>query len=212
MILAVQHSDHNPNIYAVFTDEKLLELFDISTGEWTELVLLPDIEKAPVKLYFHHPYICVSERLGLHAAVVNSATAETRHFIREDYHSDVSSFSIGFLKRNGSTLLIHQTQWNRLDITDLVTGELLTEREVSIREVEPEHKDEDGNGVRMRFEKTNYLDYFHSLLQISPDNRSFLSNGWVWSPMDNIRCFTVDRFLQEYEPGSIGIAFSHGYM
>jgi len=206
-VLAIQCSNTQKEQYALFCDDK-----GVYHGNDEEcfvlLAVLDNISHSdqPIKIYYHFPYICVSERVGLHAAVVNIADGRVQKFAREDYHSDVSSYSVGFLERNGRVLLIHQTMWNRLDITDLETGELLTPREVWMRD--SGRKSEEG---WPRFEYKNYLDYFHSLIHVSPDGKHFLSNGWVWQPYDNIMCFETERFFKEYELCGESIKYYRGY-
>lgn len=195
----VQHSNKAPDIYAAFCIDRTLYLANGTFTRQTLLARLPEIDPAagPVRIYFHDPYICVSERFGLHAAVVDRRDGSVRHFERKDYHCDVSSYSIGFLENEGETLLIHQREWNRLDITNLQTGELITEREITYE--------------REMSERANYLDYFHSLLHVSPDGRHFLSNGWMWHPVGNILCFDVEEFLKRFELANIELDYATGY-
>ncbi|GIH16656.1 hypothetical protein [Rugosimonospora africana] len=159
-----------------------------------------------IRLYVHGPWVCVTERFGLNATLINTTTGRARGFCRADYHSDVSSYSIGFLDWDGRTLLLAQTQWNRLDVFDAETGENLTEREVFIRD--SGRLNEQGHKV---YDRRNYIDYFHSLLHVSPDSRHFLSNGWVWSPVDMVRVFSTEAFLTGYEPTSIPVGTAFGY-
>ncbi len=213
-ILAIRLSDRDAGLCALFADDGMLALHDSRSGANTPLATLDNIRERekPIGIDFHHPYICVAERFGLNAAVVDTRNGSIRSFTREDYHANVSSYSIGFLEHGRRTLLIHQTQWNRLDITDLESGELLTPREVFIREISPPQYDENKKEIApRRYEEANYLDFFHSILHIAPDSKSFLSNGWVWSPWDNVRCFDVEEFLQHYEPSSIGVDYGNGY-
>ena len=101
----------------------------------TVIASLPYISiDGEIKLYVCEPWVCVTERFGTHAALVNLDTAAVRELSREDYYVEVSSYSIGFLIRQGRVLLIHQTDWNRLDIMDVETGRNLTDREVYMRE------------------------------------------------------------------------------
>ena len=157
-----------------------------------------------INIYVYRDYVCVTERFGVNAALVNLKTGKVRKLKREDYHCDVSSYSIGFVERDGRILLIHQTQWNRLDILDAKTGEILTEREVSIHE--SDEKDDYGG---KKYVQKNYLDYFHSLIHVSPDGKHFLSNGWVWSPQDHITLFDLDAFMKSYEKEAIFISYPY---
>ncbi|MEV6931531.1 hypothetical protein AB0M46_44550 [Dactylosporangium sp. NPDC051485] len=49
------------------------------------------------------------------------------------------------------------------------------------------------------------------MLHVSPDSRHFLSNGWVWSPVDMVRVFSTEAFLTGYEPTSIPVTTAFGY-
>lgn len=209
-VLAIQCSNNQNEQYALFCDDKGVYHGNDIDG-FTLLTVLENISllDRPVKIYYHFPYICVTERYGLNAATVNISDRQVLKFAREDYHCDVSSYSAGFLEHNGRVLLIHQTQWNRLDITDLETEELLTKREIIYQESGETETNKWGMFPKM--EAKNYIDYFHSLLHISPDGKHFLSNGWIWQPSDNIMCFEIERFLKEYETCGEHIEYYRGY-
>jgi hypothetical protein len=218
-VRAVAPDDRLPHSYFVFADGRLLRAGTGSTQ--AELVAeVPDIREVghgtgdgrlkgkelEIRLYVHGPWVCVTERFGVNASLINTTTGAVRGLSRADYHSDVSSYSIGFLERDGRTLLVAQTQWNRLDVFDTETGANLTEREVFNRD--SGRRDEQGHKV---YDQRNYIDYFHSLLHVSPDSRHFLSNGWVWSPVDVVRVFSTEAFLTGYEPTGLPVAVAFGY-
>ena len=212
-VLEIKVSNQNKDIFALFCDDQTLYLADRNSGAVTKAGIFKNIEifSKPLNIEFYYPYICISEKYGLNASVINLKTGKIERFKREDYHADFSVYSIGFIEREGGILLVHQTQWNRLDITDLETGTLLTEREIKI-ELTPDRRDEKTKEIiKGKRESENYLDYFHSSLHISPDSRNFLSNGWVWAPVDNIRCFNVEEFFTKYELCSFGLEYSNGY-
>ena len=226
-VTGIAASDRDAGRYALFADGKLF-LADLGARTAAEVAKLPTIDGArqtsgepkdwqrtgegeqehmtAISIAFHDPYVCVTERFGLHGALASLANGRVHDLSREDYHSNVSSYSIGFLEREGRVLLICQTRWNRLDILDAETGENLTQREVWCRRTD--QKTADGNPT---YEKKNYLDYFQSQLHVSPDGRHFLSNGWVWQPWDQIRVFDTERFFTSYEPGSFPIESGSGY-
>ena len=212
-ILEIKVSNIDKDIFALFCDNQILYLADRSKNTLTEAGVFPNIGmfSKPVDINFYYPYICVSEKYGLNASVINLTTKKIQEFRREDYHSDVSVYSTDFIKREGKIFFIHQTCWNRLDITDLETGELLTERKIKIEQIPDRYNEETGETIKGKWESENYLDYFHSSLHISPDGKNFLSNGWVWSPVDNIRCFNVEEFFSKYELCSFGIEYANGY-
>ncbi|GKX49988.1 hypothetical protein [Budvicia aquatica] len=209
-VLAIVVSDRNAELFAVFCRDNGLYLYDKSTDSLKQLAIVDGIVllDKPIKLYFHTPYIGVTENFGLNAAVINLNTGATQLFRREDYHADVSSYSMAFIERQGRTLLVHQTQWNRLDITDLQDGRLLTPREISIEEIEPEKR---LPGTAPRYNRLNYMDYFHSQLLVSPQFGRILDNGWMWAPVDNIRCIEVETFLTGYEFSTIAVEYTNGY-
>ena len=212
-ILEIKVSDKDKNIFAVFCDNHTLYLADTFSGRVTKTGFFENIKmfSKPVNIDFYHPYICISEKYGLNASVINTETGKIQRFSREDYHADVSVYSTGFIERDDKVLLIHQTRWNRLDITELETEKLLTERDIKIELIPDKYDEKTGKTIKGKRKSENYLDYFHSSLHISPDKKNFLSNGWVWSPVDNIRCFNVEEFFSKYELCSFGIEYANGY-
>jgi hypothetical protein len=99
-----------------------------------------------------------------------------------DYHSDTVPFSAAFAVVAGRPVLVHRTAWNRLDISDPQTGELLTGRE---HETVP-----DAAG-----RPPHYLDYFHGRLHVSPDSRAIADDGWVWAPAGMPRVWDLHAWL-----------------
>lgn len=96
------------------------------------------------------------------------------------------------VERAGASLLVHGTDWNRLDITDVQARRLLTERKpTSYREGEPRPE--------------HYLDYFHAGLVVSPDARRVAEDGWVWHPVGVTRTWSLqdwtERNVWESEDG-----------
>jgi len=209
-VLAIISSNTQDEDYALFTGDKGLYHGNPNTG-FTLLTTLDNITAldAPIKLYYHHPYICVTERYGLNAAVVNIQSCNTLKLSREGYRNDVSSYSAGFIEDSGQVLLVHQTQWNRLDITNPETGQLLTTREIINEDTGETETTKWGTSPKRR--QVNYIDYFHSLLHISPDGKHFLSNGWIWQPVDNIICFETNSFMSGYEPSGKYTGYMRGY-
>jgi predicted NAD-dependent protein-ADP-ribosyltransferase YbiA (DUF1768 family) len=125
----------------------------------------------------------VGEAEGRRAIVVAPATGTiTLRRERDDYHPDVCRFPLAWCERAGQPVLVHASEWNRLDLCDPLTGACLSERgPTSFRagEERPAH----------------YLDYFHAGLVSSPSGRFILDNGWVWHPWGVPRVFEVERWL-----------------
>ena len=145
--------DRTPHSYFVFADGRLLRV-DAGSTQAEPVAEVPDVKgkELEIRLYVHGPWVCVTERFGV--TLINTATGAVRGLSRADHHADVSSYSIGFLDRDGRTLLVVQTEWNRLDVFDAETGANLTERDES-----------------------KHIDYFHSMLHVSPDSRADQHDG-----------------------------------
>lgn len=149
-----------------------------------------------LKLYAHYPYLVVSERFGLHAWVTHLESSKSLCLTREDYHADVSSYSIAFVQQGKQTLLLHQKAWNSLEVTVLEHAFFGTEA-MQKPTASPQHRE--------------VLDYFHSLLHVSPDGKYVLSNGWVWHPVDMIRYFSVESLVRGEEQEGARIDYFGGY-
>ena len=143
------------------------------------------------KLYSFKNYVCIVQDKGTSGIVLDLTNPKFQKKLeRGDYHVGHCSFPIAFYEKDNQTFLIHGTDWNRLDITCLETDELLTERFVDCDT------------------KSNYFDYFHSSLLMSPDSKHFTSNGWHWHPFGQIYCFSADNFLQKFELSHQDVAVS----
>jgi hypothetical protein len=117
-----------------------------------------------------------------------------------DYHPETVPFSFAFVEHRGRTVAIHRTAWNRLDVSDAESGQLLTVRgPTSYLEGEdrPEH----------------YLDYFHGRLIVSPDRKRILDDGWVWHPVGIPNVWSLERWLRtnlwESEDGPSTVSLAH---
>ena len=130
-------------------------------------------------------FAAVVNTRGRHGAVVDlEAGAVTMRLDRGDYRVEHSNFPAAFAEVDGRTVVIHGTAWNRLDLSDPRTGELLTAREHAPPQKEgdrPEH----------------YLDYFHGGLVVSPNGRFVADNGWVWSPTGAVIAWDLHRWLRD---------------
>lgn len=99
-----------------------------------------------------------------------------------NYHENTVPFSACFLCFEGRNVLVHRTQWNRLDVIDPASGVSLTERHIA-------PYTEDGRPPE------HYLDYFHGRLRPSPDGSRIFDDGWVWHPVSIPRAWSVTDWL-----------------
>ncbi|MEI0564196.1 hypothetical protein [Brachyspira pulli] len=187
MIDTIILNDNNIDEYFLFTDDSTLIKYNKKENKYDELIKLENInsKKEMIVLKLMYPYICITEERGLNSSVVNIETFETINLKREDYHSDVSSYSNEFCIINNEIHLITQTKWNTLDIMNLKTKKMITDTN--------------------RDEEKFSIDYFHSNLLVSKDYKHFLSNGWIWNPVDCISYFNIEEFLKEYEKCQVDI-------
>lgn len=159
------------------------------TGMVTHLLHLPDSklnlnEDITLHITPNSQCVAIANTHGQYGVVLDLETkATTMQLERDDYHIKHSCFPLAFFEDEKRLLLVHGTQWNRLDITDPRTGELLSARTIEepSNEKHPEH----------------YLDYFHCGLSVSPDQQWIVDNGWMWHPVGSVVAWNVRRWVQE---------------
>ncbi|MBX3450081.1 MAG: hypothetical protein KF777_11000 [Planctomycetaceae bacterium] len=101
---------------------------------------------------------------------------------RGDYRPENSFFPFAFCDDGIHTLAITATDWNRLDIYNLRSGELLSSRPSTSYE-------------RSEERPPHYLDYFHAQLTVSLDNQWVADNGWIWHPVGQIRTWNLQQWV-----------------
>lgn len=99
------------------------------------------------------------------------------------YHPDTVPFSIVFSVWRGNVVVIHRSDWNRLDISEAETGLLLTDR------ASPQYKKGE--------ETAHYLNYFHGALHLSPGKTRILDDGWIWQPYGMPVTWSLERWLSD---------------
>ncbi len=118
-------------------------------------------------------YAAVYQTRGITGAVISLETgAVTFPLVREPYHAEHCDFPIAFVERDGKTLVCFAPLWNRVDLFDAATGELLTPRD----------------------EEQKSLDYFHCGLTVSPDQTRIADNGWVWHPVGEVVTWSLEAW------------------
>ncbi len=129
-------------------------------------------------------FCAVVNDYGRFGEVIDLRTGEvTLALENEGHHSDTVPFSLAFGRSHGRCVVIHRTDWNRLDVSDAETGALLTDRSfLSPAEEDglPEH----------------HLDYFHGALYVSPDGKRILDDGWIWHPVGVPSVWDLDPWIE----------------
>ena len=139
------------------------------------------------KLHISHEgaFAAVVNDFGQYGTVVDLRTGRATMTLNGGgYHPETVPFSATFAVHDGRPVLVHRTEWNRLDVSDPADGTLLTER---------------GPTAYGRDEERppNYLDYFHGRLFLSPTGRRLLDDGWVWHPVGIPTAWSLDRWLSD---------------
>lgn len=128
-------------------------------------------------------FAAVVNDYGHHGQIVDLSSGKvTLNLCGGDYYAETVPFSFAFAEVNGRTIAVHRTNWNRLDVSDPSTGNLLTDRgptSYTRDEVRPKH----------------YLDYFHGSLYVSPNGKRIVDDGWVWHPFGVIANWRLDDWL-----------------
>ncbi len=125
--------------------------------------------------------IAITNSKGQFGVVVN--IEESKLLMRLDrgnYHVEYSIFPVKFFEYNNQQLLIHGTDWNRLDISNPNTNEVLTTRK-----------------IEKTIMGTTILNYFHSDISISDNAEFVIDNGWVWHPVGEITIWSLQKWLKE---------------
>ncbi|WP_330323911.1 WD40 repeat domain-containing protein [Streptomyces pseudovenezuelae] len=129
-------------------------------------------------------FAAVVNDYGRFGEVIDLRTGEvTLDLESEGHHSETVPFSLAFGQHLGRCVVIHRTEWNRLDVSDAQTGEALTARS------SPAPTD----GVDL---PEHYLDYFHGALFVSPDGKRILDDGWIWHPIGVPSVWDLDPWIE----------------
>lgn len=183
------------SVWLMLTESGQLVRFDADTGThyslatsgvlaepdhepWAGHTLRQRLHVAP-----HGRFAAVVNDFGRHGQIIDLTHGNvTLALDGGDYHPETVPFSLAFAKHGSRTVVVHRTAWNRLDISDPATGQLLTTRQPTSYqhgEARPEH----------------YLDYFHGALHPSPSGRWLADDGWVWHPAGIPTVWDLHRWL-----------------
>lgn len=133
-----------------------------------------------VQLSPNEQYLSISNTYGQYGLVLDLATSlKVMELNRQDYQVEHSGFPLLFFEKEGKQYLIHATDWNKIDITELDSRRLLTERN------------------NTQYEQPHYLDYFYGELHLCPKGKSLLSSGWLWGPASYLRFIELNPWLRE---------------
>lgn len=162
--------DGDRSTWLVLCEDGRIARFDAGTGAY-EFVAAASVSPGDDKPYFkdkpprrklhvaaNGAYAAVVVDYGTRGEVLDLSTGRrTAELTGGDYHQGTVPFSFGFFARDGRTLAVHRTQWNRLAVSDPATGLIVNPgRESS---------------------------YFHGRLHVSPSHHWLADDAWVWTPV-----------------------------
>ena len=171
----------------------------------------------------HGRYAAVSNRFGRYAAVFalpdapSEQAAELLKLDRGSYYTDKSLFPLAFAEPDHRTLLIHGSDWNRLELTELPSLRPLTARAMpdSGESERPSDKASDEASVEIGASgepgsgPVPFLNYFHGRLQVSPDGSQIADSGWVWQPVGLIGAWSLREWLADPWASENGESLKH---
>jgi hypothetical protein len=168
-----------PMGWLFLTADGTVSRFDTKTRNWNTLARVPLRREPQSPTWDGHNlthrlhgsddgrFVAVVNDYGQYGIVWDLQTSKvTIELDGGHYHQETVPFSFAFTH---AALAVHRTDWNRLDISDPATGELLSRRGPTSfwrGEQRPEH----------------YLDYFHGRLLVSRDGAYVADDGWAWQP------------------------------
>ncbi|MCO7223301.1 hypothetical protein [Pleionea sp. CnH1-48] len=208
-ILASQ--SNQGNLY-VFLDDLSIGVIDTQTGDFQQVYRF-DANRFPTDAEFHlhnsaddrYVALTCTKRTTEHtkaisAGAIISVTQQQEVMVLSngDYHTENTPFPICFIEHEGNNLIVHATDWNRLDITNLETGELLTPRD--LKEAPELLDDED-----------ILMTEWPGELKPSPNQDRIATIGWVWHPIGHAYSFHLKRWLEGHTWESDGCSHQRSY-
>ncbi|MBN9295633.1 MAG: hypothetical protein J0I41_01420 [Filimonas sp.] len=153
---------------------------------------------APSTIYTLDEIVVIVNDFKRHGFIHYPGKYEALHLWREDYHADISKYPIALFKnKEGVPHIIYAEAWNHVQIMNLDTRQVLTAAKSLIEEgAEEKHLE-----IYAKQEEANKLpwprayDYFFGRLEVSPDNKWFLSAGWHWGSFDACVVYEVADFI-----------------
>jgi len=152
-------------------------------------------------IYTMDSIIVVVNDYKKHGFVLNRKEKYLLHISRWDYHASISKYPIALFRNdNGDPHLIYGVDWNHLQIANLTTRQILTaDKSLIIENAEQQRID-----FYKRYEERNKLlwprsyDYFFARLIVSPNEKNFMSAGWVWGSFDYFTLYNINDFISNH--------------
>lgn len=129
-------------------------------------------------------FAAVVNDYGRHGQVLDLGSGRvTMSLDGGDDDPETVPFSLAFFQARDRAVVVHRSAWNRLDLSDPATGELLSVRDTPDR--------------RQGEAPPHYLDYFHGALIVDPTGTRVVDDGWIWHPVGVPTTFSLARWYGE---------------
>lgn len=163
---------------------------------------------SPISIYTLDDIIVVVNDFKRHGYVLNPEQGYQLHLWRGEYYVEHSKSPISLYKNDNSVPhLIYADDWNRVQIMNLNTRQVLTatksliEEGAEERHIEYYKTQKESNKLAW---PSNY-DYFYGELLMAPDNKHFASAGWFWGSYDCSNAYLIDDFINNIRISDIHI-------
>lgn len=119
-------------------------------------------------------YSVIYQKLGTKGLLLKNGNP-LREINRSYYCANVYEYPVTFATaKNEKTYLIHcPNKYCQIDFEDVESGEIITKH--------PDRKPSD---------------FFHSRFEVSSDNKTLLSKGWMWHPYDFVEIFDIEECIE----------------
>jgi len=165
---------------------------------------------SPSSIYAMDDIFVLVNDVKTHGFVYNFAQNYLLHLTRGDYLVEHCKYPIALFRGDdGDPYMIYGTDWNRVDIANLATRQVVT-ADKSLIEVDAEKRHID---FYKDFDEANKLlwprgfDYFYGKLALSPSKTKFLSAGWYWGSYDAATVFDIAEFVSNHRVTSCHVYF-----
>ena len=163
---------------------------------------------APSTIYTLDSIVVVVNDYKTHGYIHYPEKYNSLHLFREDYCASISCYPIALFKNeSGVPHIIYSVAWNHVQVMNLNTRQVLTAAKSLIQENAEENHIKfcktHGEGSKLPWPRR--YDYFFGKLHLSPDQKNFLSAGWIWGSYDAYNVYDIDRFVTSNRIAEISI-------
>lgn len=141
-------------------------------------------------------FVLIAEKYDCRYFLYQRSTDNLKRFARDDYYSEHSYFPLKLFMKNGMPHLLYSVQWNRVDVVNLTTNEILTATKSLIDERSKNfYEEQTKQGKTFDYFYPTPYDYFYGKILFSPNQNYFLSAGWGWGSQDCYQIYDYADFI-----------------